>query len=230
VPVLLPRPFPLPPVVVRTPPVRSRQLTLWENGVRYLTNEYQYVTLYIMMGFAKRGGQHLAMAFEPFDASDNTAYKVPAELVSLRDHFDQQARGFDGSATKQTVTYRSQAERNWVRNHYLHRSARLPSEFKIGMAGRIDAGRGGYHRVIIPDDKLVEKAQDRAARRTREAAEKAKRAAKAALEEAKQKANQAKQAVEGAANRVRDGAQQVVDQVKNGITDTERWIRNGMRR
>ena len=167
-PVLLPV---WPPVVVRTPPVPAYPLRIWEDGVRYLTNEYQYVALYIMLGFASRGGRHQPLSFKPL-TGNNARYQVPAALVGVRDDFDQQVRRLDGGGTgrahaatsRPAVACASEAQTKWLRNGYLHRSARLPTEFKVGMAGRLDAGRKAHQRLVIPDDVLVEKPQDQVRR------------------------------------------------------------------
>lgn len=171
-PVVLPT---WPPTVLHTPPVRSQPIRIWEDGVRYLTHEYQFVALYLMLGFAQRGGPHLAMSFEAL-TGENARYQVPPDLVGVRNHFDGEVRKLDGSGggrphgdtRRPPITCASTEQTRWLRNHYLHRSARLLSEPKIGMAGRLDAGRQGYKRHVIPDDVRVEKSQDKAWRKTKE--------------------------------------------------------------
>lgn len=89
--------------------------------------------------------------------------------MAIRDHFNREAHRLDkemgkprkkGEKAIAATTCTTTAETHRLRNKYLHRSARLFSEFKIGMAGRIDAGRDSHFRLIIPDDVLVEKVQD----------------------------------------------------------------------
>lgn len=47
-----------------TPTIPSKSLfSLWEDGIRQLTNEYQYVPLYLMLDFAHRHSQQLASEF-----------------------------------------------------------------------------------------------------------------------------------------------------------------------
>jgi hypothetical protein len=158
----------LPPPGV--PPVVNIPVRIWEDGVRYLTNEYQFVALYIMLGFATKADKpgQLPMDFASL-SGDNARYRVPADLVAIRDHFNSEAHRLDkemgkprkkGEKAIAPITCKTTAETHRLRNKYLHRSARLFSEFKIGMSGRIDAGRDSHFRLIIPDDVMVEKVQD----------------------------------------------------------------------
>lgn len=196
-PVPVPLPFPLPPLMMRTKPMPKQTVKIWENGVRYLTNEYQYVPLAIMLDFARRQG----MAF----ASQSGPYAVPARLANLCAYFTSEAKRLDGQVADRPhgsrtrlpqVECRSLAERNKLRNQYLHRSARLPSEFKTGMAGRLDGGRDGHRRHVIADDVRHEKAQDAAVRQT------------------KQKATQLKDAAADRYERFKRGAQHLYEQAK----------------
>ncbi|RZL15987.1 MAG: hypothetical protein EOO62_02565 [Hymenobacter sp.] len=196
-PVPVPLPFPLPPLMMRTKPMPKQTVKIWENGVRYLTNEYQYVPLAIMLDFARRQG----MVF----ASQSGPYAVPARLANLCAYFTSEAKRLDGQVADRPhgsrtrlpqVECRSLAERNKLRNQYLHRSARLPSEFKTGMAGRLDGGRDGHRRHVIADDVRHEKAQDAAVRQT------------------KQKATQLKDAAADRYERFKRGAQHLYEQAK----------------
>ena len=204
-PVLLPT---WPPTVLRTPPVRSRPLRIWEDGVRYLSHEYQFVALYIMLGFARRGGPHLAMSFASLSGR-YAQYQVPADLVGVRDHFDAAVRKLDGTGggrphgdtSRPAVTCASLAQTKWLRNTYLHRSARLFSEPKIGMAGRDDVGRQGYKRHVIPDDVPVEKTQDRALRVTGEKAAQVQQGVLDKLDQLKNQTNRALHLLQDGAKR-----------------------------
>jgi hypothetical protein len=195
VPVLLPT---WPPVVVRTPAVKSYPICIWEDGVRYLTHEYQFVALYIMLGFAQRGGPHLAMSFASLSGR-NTRYQVPDDLVGGRNYFDQQVRKLDGEGggrkhgetSRPTIECPNTEQTKWLRNKYLHRSARLITEHKIGMAGREDAGRKGYKRHVIPDDVLVEKVQDQVRRVAKEKATQAQTTVRSRLDQLKNQTNRA---------------------------------------
>ena len=164
-----------PPIVLKTSPISSHTFNFWENGERYLTHEYQLIPLYIMMGFARRGGPHIAMEFYAL-SGQNAQYLVPARLTRFRDYFDGEVRKLDGHQPARKkwelsmgtkIEYPDLVQTKWLRNNFLHRSARLPTEFKVGMAGREDAGRDGHHRQIIPDDKLTEKPQDTIRRETK---------------------------------------------------------------
>ncbi|GAB3638339.1 hypothetical protein GCM10027422_39290 [Hymenobacter arcticus] len=174
----LPMPLPFPPVWLPIPATAkySRQFG-WRDGVRYLTNEYQYVALFIMLGFATKEGKHKPskheeMEFESTDGADNGLYKVPPPLEPTCKWLNEQAIAFTGSNKREIIHFASTAQRNMVRNRYLHRSARLISEavteLKVGMAGRLDSGRDGYERLVIPDDKRYEKPQDTVRRKTTE--------------------------------------------------------------
>ena len=198
VPVMVPLPFPLPPVVLRTPAVPSYPVNVWENGVRYLTHEYQFVALFIMLGFATRGGKHAAMSFESL-TGNRAGYQVPGDLVALRDHFDREARRHDGGGGARepgdlrlpAIACPTPAQTHQLRNQYLHRSARLITELKVGMAGREDAGRKDRGRHIIPDDVLVEKPQDTARRVAREKAAQAQTTVRDRLNQLKKQTNRA---------------------------------------
>jgi len=152
------------------PPVINIPVRIWEDGVRYLTHEYQFVALYIMLGFATHADKpgQLPMDFASL-TGDNAQYRVPADLVAIRDHFNSEAHRLDkemgkprqkGEKAIAAIQCKTTAETHRLRNKYLHRSARLFSEFKVGMSGRIDAGRESHFRLIIPDDVRVEKVQD----------------------------------------------------------------------
>jgi len=205
VPVMVPLPFPFSPVVLRTPAVKSYPVNVWENGVRYLTHEYQFVALFIMLGFATRGGRHAAMRFESL-TNENAQYQVPSDLVALRDHFDREVRQHDGGGDARqegelslpAIECPTPAQTHQLRNQYLHRSARLITELKVGMAGREDAGRKDRGRRIIPDDILTEKRQDTARR------------------VAKEKAAQAHATVHDKLNRLRGQANRALELLKDG--------------
>lgn len=145
-----------------TPAIRSYQMTLWENGVRYLNNQYQYIPLYLMLGLATQQiapGPHLKLEFESFEQPNNIRYKVPADLVAIREYFVAFAHDHIGSHKREAVGCKTFAETRWLRNRYLHRSARAISEGKayLGMDSTSDD-----IRTIIRDDKLVDKPSIRA--------------------------------------------------------------------
>ena len=134
-------------------------------GVRYLSNEYQYVTLRLMHRFAlgQLGGAHKKMDLADFSEDRYATYQVPAPLLSLADHFETQAqtRGrrpvasnddkYPNGTPPEALECRSEAERNWLRNRYLHRSAKLKGDFEpLGMEKRKDE-----LRLVIPDDDLA---------------------------------------------------------------------------
>ena len=134
-------------------------------GVRYLSNEYQYVTLRLMHRFAlgQLGGAHKKMDLADFSEDRYVAYQVPAPLLSLADHFgtEAQTRGrrpvasnddkYPNGTPPEALECRSEAERNWLRNRYLHRSAKLKGDFEpLGMEKRKDE-----LRLVIPDDDLA---------------------------------------------------------------------------
>ena len=155
------------------PSIRSYQPGFWEDGVRYLTNEYQYIPLFIMLDFAQNGagyasGSHEAMKFESLSMAKNQRYRVPARLQKLRDSFLAQARKLTGSRKHERVdlltTPALAGQLHWLRNHYLHRSARAPTE---GMAYVGMESADNETRVIIRDDVLVKKFSGRTKDRAR---------------------------------------------------------------
>jgi len=169
----------IPGLEVRTPEIAYRE---GDNGVRYLTNEYQYVALFIMLDFAQYGAgrpggkAHLKLEFESLGLAKNTRYRVPAALVSLRDEFLAEAVRLTGSRQHERVSLLTTAARfdtlRWLRNHYLHRSARLPTEGKayLGMDGNLN-----QRRTIIADNVLVDKYSTRAVNEAQRRAEQLKR-------------------------------------------------------
>ena len=162
-----------------TPAVRSYQTTVrgytlktpaipsyapaGENGVRYLTNEYQYIPLFLMLDFAQNGagypgGQHQAMALESLSLPENAKYRVPGKLVPLRTSFLNQAKALTGSRRHERVdllkTPAQAPQLHWLRNHYLHRSARAVTEVSayVGMESAANDTR-----VLICDDQSMGK-------------------------------------------------------------------------
>ena len=131
--------------------------------MRYLTNEYQYIPLFIMLDFAQNGagyagGQHQAMAFEGLGMAKNARYRVPSKLVPFRTSFLNQAKALTGSPRHERVDLLKNPalapQLHWLRNHYLHRSARAVTEMPayIGMESAANDAR-----VIIRDDQPVGK-------------------------------------------------------------------------
>ena len=101
-------------------------------GTRYLTNEYQYVTLHLMLGLATKDigpGNHDKMVFESLDQAKYASYRVPANLLAVRDHFEKYVREHAGSSEKGlVVTFADDEQAKMVRNKYLHRSTVLFAE------------------------------------------------------------------------------------------------------
>ncbi|HEX8659037.1 MAG TPA: DUF2235 domain-containing protein [Hymenobacter sp.] len=131
-------------------------------GARYLTNEYQYLTLRLMHRFAlgQLGGTHEPLELADFADDRYVPYQVPPPLASLADHFESeaQARGRRPAARAdeqhpngtppEALACRSKEETHWLRNRYLHRSAKQKGDFEaLGMETRKDA-----LRLVIPDD------------------------------------------------------------------------------
>jgi len=180
--------------------------TLWEDGVRFLTTEYQYVPLYLMLGLAtKKGGagEHRAMEFEDLDLAKNAGYRVPKPLLSLRDYFADYVRANAQRTNSQVMKYRSTAERKMVRNQYLHRSHRSPSEGPIVYLA--NKPTSDDTRVIIDDSKIAEKAIAAPAEKGWDwTADKAEQGWKWTTGKPGQAKEAAKGATKGAAQRVRD--------------------------
>lgn len=144
-------------------PATSSYAWAGDNGVRYLTNEYQYIPLFIMLDFAQNGagypgGTHRAMKMESLAMAKNTRYRVPPKLLPFRDSFLKQAKALTGSQRHEQIDLLKKPAPppplRWLRNHYLHRSARSATEGKayIGMESAAN-----NTRVIIHDDKPVGK-------------------------------------------------------------------------
>ena len=171
--------------------VYGYSLKLWEDGVRFLTTEYQYVPLYLMLGLATKtggAGAHEAMQFESLELAKNAGYRVPSPLVSLRDYFASYVRANAGRTDSLKMKFRTVAERNMVRNQYLHRSHRSPTEGPITYAA--NRGASGDRRTIIDDSKMVAKPIAAPAER--------------GWDWTTGKAGQGQKAAKGAAQRVRD--------------------------
>ena len=103
-----------------------------EYGTRYLTNEYQYVTLYLMMQMAKnklRPGAHTEMVFEDLGDDKFATYRVPPDLVAVRNHFEAyiQDKAADG-APHNRLDFTSEEQEKKTRNKYLHRSSVILKE------------------------------------------------------------------------------------------------------
>jgi len=153
-----------------TPAIPSKSLlSLWENGIRQLTNEYQYVPLYLMLDFARHHSQQLATEFADL-SGEFAAYQVPAELVALRDNFLRQARSKEGTGRGEISCPPGEqpGQLYWLRNRYLHRSF---TEFKIGM------GPAKHNaRTIIDDRLLVDKPSRQALNATSQGMQRAREA------------------------------------------------------
>ena len=86
------------------------------DGVRKLTNSYQFVPLAIMMEFAKKHG----ISFESIDLNvQNKAFSVIPELESIRTELLNYAVSNDG-ATSAIATIEAVATLKKLRNKYLH--------------------------------------------------------------------------------------------------------------
>ena len=204
-----------------TPAVPSRTYEFgWQDGVRYLANDYQYVTLFIMLGFAAKEGKHKPskhekMEFTSMEDVDNGTYKVPADLTSVRDWLNEQAIAFTGSNKRETLTFVSDTQKRHIRNKYLHRSARLITEVKIGMAGRNDGARDGYHRLVIPDDVQYEKPQDTVWRKTTEAKDATVKKATEVKDATVKKATELKDATVEKATELKDATVEKATELKD---------------
>ena len=153
---------------VETPAIPQYHLTKWESAVRSITTEYQFVPLYLMLGLAtKQGsdGAHEALELESLGMAKNAGYRVPQPLVALRDYFAAYVCANAGRTTRQHVHCRTIAERNVLRNKYLHRSTNRPTDG--GEAYLANASASNDTRVIIDDTKLVDKLHKRAIDRTK---------------------------------------------------------------
>ena len=129
------------------------------HGERFLTNEYQYLTLYLMLGLGQQtigSGNHEKMAFESLGMEDNVRYQVPADLLPLRNHFAAYVDANAGHTERLVADCPTWADTKWLRNKYLHRSARLFSE---GTVIWIAYKRAKHDtRVVISDADNVVKA------------------------------------------------------------------------
>lgn len=153
---------------VETPAIPQYHLTKWESAVRSITTEYQFVPLYLMLGLAtKQGsdGAHEALELESLGMAKNAGYRVPQPLVALRDYFAAYVCANAGRTTRQHVHCRTIAERNVLRNKYLHRSTNRPTDG--GEAYLANASASNDTRVIIDDTKLVDKLHKRTIDRTK---------------------------------------------------------------
>jgi len=127
-------------------------------GVRSLTTDYQFVTLKIMHEFATCGGQHEALDLGSFADRHWAAYRVPAPLAWLGGYFTRQAQRLDGARTRQVLLCPTIEQAKWLRNQYLHRSAKQAGDGgftdRVGMEARADNidGHVSSARLIIPDD------------------------------------------------------------------------------
>jgi len=127
-------------------------------GVRSLTTSYQFITLNIMHEFATCGGKHEALDFARFTTSDFAAYQIPPPLASLGRYFLERAQALDGARTRQVLACPSPELTKWLRNHYLHRSAKQSGDGgfadTLGMESRADFIKDHIStaRLIIPDD------------------------------------------------------------------------------
>jgi hypothetical protein len=91
------------------------------SGTRNLNNKYQFVSLAIMMEFAKKNG----MLFESFDLNlQNKEFKVIPELEDIKDSLLDYALANDGAvATKATINSKPLLKK--LRNEYLHISVNM---------------------------------------------------------------------------------------------------------
>ncbi|RZL07832.1 MAG: hypothetical protein EOO62_16480 [Hymenobacter sp.] len=156
--------------------------SLWEDGIRPLTNQYQYIPLYLMLDFAHRHSNKLASEFSEL-SGEFAAYQVPAELVALRDDFLGQAQSKEGAGRGEIICPPGEqpGQLHWLRNQYLHRSHRSFTEFKIGMGPA-----KGNTRTVIDDRKLVDKPSRRAVSATTQGVQRAREAVSGAIKRAGQ--------------------------------------------
>jgi len=142
----------------RTPQSGPDELAWY--GVRSLTTDYQFITLKIMHEFATCGGKHECLVLATFDEADFANYKIPPALSRLGRYFCEEAEKRQGSHKCEVVPCPTPADTKWLRNHYLHRSAKQAGDGgyfdRIGMDARADTIKGKLHteRLIIPDDDL----------------------------------------------------------------------------
>ena len=112
-----------------------------EDGIRYLTNEFQYVTLYLMMQMAQNGlkpGAHTKMVFQEL-TGENAVYDVPPDLVAVRNHFETYIRdtAADGKPHNR-LDFASEEQEKKTRNKYLHRSSVLFKESLGSLTEHLD--------------------------------------------------------------------------------------------
>lgn len=162
-----------------TPTIPSQSVSIWEDGIRPLTNEYQYVPLFLMLDYARRHGQSKAAEFDSL-TGEFAAYQVKSPLlVSLRDNFLAQAHEKEGRRHKGFIAC-PPGQLHPLRNQFLHRSHRSLTEFKIGMEPASEE-----QREIIDDRLLVDKPSVRAANSVGNAAQRAREAVGGALDRAR---------------------------------------------
>jgi hypothetical protein len=115
-------------------------------GTRKLKNSYQFVSLAIMIQFAKNNG----MTFESFDANKrNEAFKVIPELENIKNSLLDFAVSNDGAVSK-VATLPSKSELKKLRNKYLHISA---NAYSTGMgANKPSFWSTKVQRHIIQDN------------------------------------------------------------------------------
>ena len=114
-------------------------------GSRYLSNEYQYVSLYLMRGMAHndfKPGSHDVMKFQDLTGEDGV-YDVPPDLVAVRDHFKDYIvkKGTDSTAANQ-LDFASIEQGKKTRNKYLHRSSVLLKDFKVSIKEKEESIKG----------------------------------------------------------------------------------------
>jgi hypothetical protein len=139
----------------------------WYRGRRALTNQYQFISARIMMNRAKDGSKHEPLEFVAFE-SGYQQYAVPGELQPLYELMDEfvashPAPSFGEAKPGHPPTHNDDYSKyqpapfvlpeawHWIRNRYLHRSARHGEWTVEGftMAGRrVD---GVAERQIIQD-------------------------------------------------------------------------------
>jgi hypothetical protein len=162
-----------------TPAIRSYSPSWGENGVRYLTTEYQFVPLALMRNLATRelgsaktkagpAGPFEKLQLESLGLAKNKGYRVPAPLQPLYQHFAAVVEAKAGSHLREEAHFQNIAQRNMVRNKYLHRSAVTPTTGVIDYLANASTSDGRRHE--IDDRKMVDKIHKRVVPATKKAA------------------------------------------------------------
>jgi len=139
----------------------------WYRGSRPLTHHYQFIALTIMLNQAKAGARHEPMKFEEF-AGEFQKYAVPEDLRPLYElmntfvegrpapSFGEPKPGLPANHNDDYSQYKPAEfaltpEWYWVRNRYLHRSARKGEWTSI--AGYTMTGRTTNN---LPDRQIIQ--------------------------------------------------------------------------